>query len=153
MGIVACKAPSVWFTGKQHQWRTKDFKWPDWQMLVCLYSFFIYFFFTFYDFLIFTRKVLGSLFSFNYYIAFCNMNMQELVNLVNNWRFFLRKKVTVKSIRDLEDSFSDKSLWLRINSPCLLPEMYVFSLVRKSGVICAVTPDKVFTRHLNMECF
>ena len=42
--------------------------------------------------------------------------------------------MSVKSIHDLEDSFVDK------NRSCLLPEMYVFTLVRKRGVIRAVTP-------------
>ena len=44
----------------------------------------------------------------------------------------------MKSIHDLKDSFSDKSLWLSINHPCLIREMYVFTLVRKRGVVCAV---------------
>ena len=61
----------------------------------------------------------------------------------------------MKSIRDLEDSFSDRCLWLSINRPCLLPGMYVivFTLVRKRGVICATCIYKVITRHLNVECF
>ena len=33
----------------------------------------------------------------------------------------------MKSIHDLEDSFSDKSLGLSINRPCFLQEMYVFA--------------------------
>ena len=52
----------------------------------------------------------------------------------------------MKSIHDLEDSFSYKSLWLIMNRPCLLPEMYVLSLVRKRGVICDV--DITYTRSL-----
>ena len=53
-----------------------------------------------------------------------------------------------KSIHDLEDSFSDKSSCLSINCPCLLPEMFVFTLVhvRKHGVICSV--DFTYTRSL-----
>ena len=43
----------------------------------------------------------------------------------------------MKSIHDLEDSFADK------NHPCLLPELYVFTLVRKHGVIRAVTPISI----------
>ena len=52
----------------------------------------------------------------------------------------------MKSIHDLEDSFSDKSLWFGINSQFLLPEMYVFTLVRNPGVIWAV--DFTSTRGL-----
>ena len=61
----------------------------------------------------------------------------------------------MKSIHDLEDSFSDRTLWLSIYHPCLPTEMYVFTLVRKRGVICATCTCiyNVFTRHLNMECF
>ena len=61
------------------------------------------------------------------------MHMQELgkPSLFKNWR---KKPVSVKSIHDLEDSFADKT------RPCLHPEMYVFTLVRKRGVIRAVTP-------------
>ena len=42
-----------------------------------------------------------------------------------------------------------------INHPCLPTEMYVFILVRKRGVNCATCACiyKVFTRHLNVECF
>ena len=45
----------------------------------------------------------------------------------------------MKSIHDLEDSFSDRSLRLSINRSRLLPEMYmyVFTMVRR-GVSCAV---------------
>ena len=33
-----------------------------------------------------------------------------------------------------------KPLFFIINRPCLLPEIYVFTLVRKRGIICAFTP-------------
>ena len=66
------------------------------------------------------------------------------LTLVKNWRFFEEEKtVSWKIIHDLEDSFSDKSLWLSINRPCLLREMYVFTLVRNRGAICAVTPSLI----------
>ena len=54
----------------------------------------------------------------------------------------------MKSIHDLEDFFSDKSLWLCINRPCLLPEIYVQCIYfgKKRGVICAV--DFTYTRSL-----
>ena len=69
--------------------------------------------------------------------------------LVKNWRFFWEKKpVSVKSIHDLEDSFSDKSLWLSINRLCLLPDMYVFAIVREGEVICAVAPILIILKQL-----
>ena len=46
----------------------------------------------------------------------------------------------------IDDSFSYKSLWLSINRPCLLQEMYLFSWVRNHGVICSV--DFTYTRSL-----
>ena len=55
--------------------------------------------------------------------------------------------MSMKSVHDVEDSFSNRS----INCPYLLPEMYVFTLVRKRGVI--FTLYKVFIRHLNEKCF
>ena len=58
-----------------------------------------------------------------------------MVNLAKELKIFLGKKnVSMKSI----DSFSDKSLYLSINRPCLLPEMYVFTLVRKCLVILPI---------------
>ena len=79
---------------------------------------------------------------------------RNLVNLGWKLKIFWWKKKTVswKIIHDPENWFSDKSLWL---SPCLLPEMYVFTFVRKRGVILT---DFTYTRcilfkHLNMECF
>ena len=46
-------------------------------------------------------------------------------------------------------------LWLSINrpDPCLLLEMYVFTLVRRRGVVCTTCIYKVFTWHLNVKCF
>ena len=85
----------------------------------------------------------------HYAICIC----RNFVNFGQELNIFLRKKtVSMKSIHDLEDSFSDRRLWF---NPCLLPEMYVFTLVRKRGVICATCTCiyKVFTRHLNVECF
>ena len=52
----------------------------------------------------------------------------------------------MKSIHDLEDSFSGKS-WLSINRPYLIPEMYVFTY----GL--PIYLNKEFTRHLNVEWF
>ena len=41
----------------------------------------------------------------------------------------------MKLIHDLADSFSDRSLWLSIFAS---RDVYIFTLVRKRGVICAV---------------
>ena len=76
----------------------------------------------------------------NSILQFAICTNTNLVNLGKEPKIFLKKKiVSMKTIHFLEDSFSDKSLWLRRNGTCLLPEMYGFTLVRKRGVICAVT--------------
>ena len=62
------------------------------------------------------------------------------------------------------DSLSHKSLWLStcIDRPCLIPEMYEMYVFTGSRLRCNTYTDmpcwfylvyKVFTRHLNMECF
>ena len=56
--------------------------------------------------------------------------------------------MSIESIHDLEDSFSDITLCLSINRPyaCFFQEMYVFTFLRKRGVICSV--DFTYTRSL-----
>ena len=75
------------------------------------------------------------------------MHIQELGKAWLRTEDFLKRKiVSMKSIHDLDDLFSDKSLCLSINRPCLLPEMFVFTFIRKHRVICAV--DFTCTRRL-----
>ena len=52
-------------------------------------------------------------------------NMLENMLSPNIWDCPLNPTVSMNSIYDLEDSFSDKCLLLCINRPCLLPEMFV----------------------------
>ena len=60
------------------------------------------------------------------------MHMQEFIEpWLRTEDIFEEKTVSMKSVHDVEDSFSNRS----INCPYLLPEMYVFTLVRKRGVI------------------
>ena len=63
----------------------------------------------------------------------------DMVNLCYELEIFFKKIIVpMQSIYDFEDSFSIKSLWLSINRPCLLSEMYVLTLVRKRGVVWAI---------------
>ena len=63
-----------------------------------------------------------------------------------------KKTASEKSFQNLEDLVSDKTLWLNINRPCLLPEMYVFTLKTWNHLHCWFYLYKVFIRHLNVEC-
>ena len=80
------------------------------------------------------KTYLGYHFNFfkinKYQLLYCTLQYAHAgtkLTLIKNWRFFWRKKNPVpwKSIHDLEDSFYDKSLWISINRPRLLPEMNI----------------------------
>ena len=58
------------------------------------------------------------------------MHIEELISPWLRIEYLLKKKtVSMKSIHDIEDSFSNRSLQLSTDRSCLLPEMYVFTLV------------------------